>query len=600
MVARLFYKHDKRMRRIIFSAILAMFFICGRAYDFEVNGYYYNIISLTDRTVSLTYDESVYEDGWINPVYTGDFRVPGSVEYSGKLFSVIEIDKSAFCGAILGTLTIPENIIRAKISAKGIEKLVIEDSDVPLESLDFSEASPEEAYVGRYCIGGGLEYSAIKRIYFGEKQTSVPNSMCFGSGALTTVGLPAGMKTIEADAFGGCGSLREISCTGVEELGHGAFCFSRALETFNFPNLKTLGYNGGYSRYSVFQGCNSLKNVVLPQGVAKLFSVFNECEALETIIFPASVVEFSRGVIKNCPQLKTITVSNPQPIKIDEDAFDAQTYLNVTLKVPAGSKEKYMAADNWNNFFNIEEDASISDDVFSVVVNGIYEYYGGIVEIDGKQIVDENVITTVKKGDRITLCFVPYRNFELGSVKINGVDMTSEIVDGKLIIDVEGSMAVDVEWDEVTAKPALLTIKHAENGCLKMAVTQYSYLFYVEPAVGWKLHTVTFNGTDIMSQVGADGALVLEEIYDDAILSVAFEADNTAVSDVKSNAAKVYGVGESIVVSGADDGEPVNVYNEAGMLVASVKSEAGNVTISVACGHVYIVKLKGMTVKIAI
>lgn len=41
-----------------------------------------------------------------------------------------------------------------------------------------------------------------------------------------------------------------------------------------------------------------------------------------------------------------------EPAKAD---FSNSTYLNATLYVPTGSKEKYMATDGWKNFFNIQE-----------------------------------------------------------------------------------------------------------------------------------------------------------------------------------------------------------------------------------------------------
>lgn len=56
----------------------------------------------------------------------------------------------------------------------------------------------------------------------------------------------------------------------------------------------------------------------------------------------------------NTPELKTVYISNPSPDDI-EVIFSGATFVNATLYVPIGSKEKYMKAETWKNFFLIKE-----------------------------------------------------------------------------------------------------------------------------------------------------------------------------------------------------------------------------------------------------
>ena len=44
--------------------------------------------------------------------------------------------------------------------------------------------------------------------------------------------------------------------------------------------------------------------------------------------------------------------TNPESLEV---SFGTNTYVNATLYVPIGTKEKYLAANGWKNFFQIEE-----------------------------------------------------------------------------------------------------------------------------------------------------------------------------------------------------------------------------------------------------
>ena len=106
------------MKKLLLAIVLAAFAFSGKAYDFEADGFYYNITSLSDLTVALTGNEGTS--------YSGDIIIPQSVEYSGKTFTVTSIESSTFSKSILGTLTIPKNIMKANISAvKGDSQIEI-------------------------------------------------------------------------------------------------------------------------------------------------------------------------------------------------------------------------------------------------------------------------------------------------------------------------------------------------------------------------------------------------------------------------------------------------------------------------------------------
>ena len=77
------------MKKLFLSAMLAISATCVNAYDFEANGMYFNIVSLSDLTAELTRGDytDVSADNMPTKRYSGDFVVPQTVEYSGRTFT---------------------------------------------------------------------------------------------------------------------------------------------------------------------------------------------------------------------------------------------------------------------------------------------------------------------------------------------------------------------------------------------------------------------------------------------------------------------------------------------------------------------------------
>lgn len=594
-----------------------LFFIVGLllasnsfAYDFTDKNCFFTITSLTDLTVALSKGDS-------GSSYFGEFSVPSKAMYAGKEFTVTSIEVDAFNDCSFSTLTIPSTIVDAPLSGAIIGKLIIEDSNSPLGELNVRQCN--EAYVGRNIEAYhpySFANSTIKKITFGENVTYIGFGLCEECENLEEIELSNNVRKIGNGSFSGCVKLKSIKGEGVETLDTKSFAGCIALETFDFPNLKVIE-NGdsqwGTSRWGVFQGCYNLKNVVLPKGVAKIGTMaFKDCTSLESVSIPASVIcigdEYEiehSSVFSNCPSLKNITVTGINPVNIGETTFDPNTYINATLNVPTNSKNNYQTAENWKNFFNIEENSNLNDNTFTLSINGCSESYGGFVEIAEKAIKTNNYITSVTSGESVTIRFVPADNndykYELHTVKINGKDFTEDVVNNELTFVIKGNTSIDIDWEERENAPVLLTIKQAENGCTKMEVNKWNkYKFYIEPSKGWKIHLITYNGKDITSSLGTDNSIKLKDIIENSTLDIAFELESTGVKTMQTSKVKIYGDKDCIIVRGANYGDEVKIYNEAGATVTTKTIYNDTVTIPVTNNHIYIVKISGKTVKIAI
>ena len=92
----------------IAAAVLLLSAATATAYDFEVNGIYYNIGYWND-IASVTYKGSSY-DAYANE-YSGTVTIPSEVTYEGITYSVTSIGSEAFsyCSG-LTSVEIPNSV----------------------------------------------------------------------------------------------------------------------------------------------------------------------------------------------------------------------------------------------------------------------------------------------------------------------------------------------------------------------------------------------------------------------------------------------------------------------------------------------------------
>ena len=75
------------MRKILFSILLSFYVSYIYAYDIEINGLRYNVISLTELTAALV---------GIKDKYPEEFTIPESIVYNSKELTITAFDSRAF------------------------------------------------------------------------------------------------------------------------------------------------------------------------------------------------------------------------------------------------------------------------------------------------------------------------------------------------------------------------------------------------------------------------------------------------------------------------------------------------------------------------
>lgn len=593
-------------------------YLTSYSYDFKDGECYYTITSLSDLTVALTNSgEIASTDRWETTYvacYSGDFTVPRTAEYSGKTFTVASIESNAFQNCNIENLTIPTSITTANIKGT-IKNLIIEDGGNPLSELETSNV--KKAYIGRNIdvpwnhLIYSFSYSNIEQVEFGNLVTYVPGGMFEDCHELKEVKLSNSVKEILNKAFSGCSKLQYISGENVELIETAAFNDCVSLESFDFPNLNTIDDGDsqwGTFRWGAFQGCTKLKSIVFPEGLTKIGTMaFMDCTALESINIPGTITTFGYGyedygyVFSNCSQLKNISIAAKNPIYLPESTFDSQTYINAKLNVPVGSLDAYRKATVWDNFFNIEEDATLVTSVCMISVHNNDCEYGTIEFLDKTVDSYSTVVAKIPVGESLTLKFNPYRGYSLRKVLVNDVDFTSKVSENILnITNVNENLAIEVEFEE---EPIYLSIKQAEGGSTMLKVYKWNdYKFIFTPEPNWEIHTISFNGIDVTNQLGEDNSYITPEIEFNSELIVTYINSSNSIPNIsnETNNVRVIGSNGKIIITNASDGESINIYSISGILLYSVISNNGQTSIDVIDNQVYIVKIGNRSYKIAL
>ena len=77
----------KTIKQLLITIAVLLFSLTAKAYDFEVDGIYYNIISATDFTAEVTYGDNAY---------SGEVIIPSSVNYNSRIVTITRIGANAF------------------------------------------------------------------------------------------------------------------------------------------------------------------------------------------------------------------------------------------------------------------------------------------------------------------------------------------------------------------------------------------------------------------------------------------------------------------------------------------------------------------------
>lgn len=176
--------------------------------------------------------------------------------------------------------------------------------------------------------------------------------------------IPEGFVMLNHNAFTNSKVLEEVVLPdSLEIILSGAFSYCDSLYTIKLPNnLKELSNNNWW--IGVFDGCVSLKEVVIPDSVEKIGPyTFKNCTNLERVVFPAGLTEFGYKQFSGCANLQEIIVKDGNQFAFTEDGIYYEIIDGVTtLSLYPAKKE--------DKVYSVPENVTaISDNAFDSAAN---------------------------------------------------------------------------------------------------------------------------------------------------------------------------------------------------------------------------------------
>ena len=400
------------MKQIIVKVtmLLAVFIMSAKAfaYDFEVDGIYYNILSDTRCEVTFkNHDDSNYEGSVTIPeqvTYDGVTRmvtaigayafnacknltsvnIPNSVTVIGNCAfqactnltkvnmgnSVSTIGEAAFMNCTdLTHVTIPNSVTTIDDYAfnycSNIIQLTIEDGDddltIGINAFNFKGSNITKLYLGRNLQYGTRPFSGITAlgdVTIGSTVTRINDSAFSGCTWITSIDIGNSVTSIGSYAFSGCEYLRSIKIpNSVTTIGDYAFNECNSLNALTFED----GTENLVVNLNAFEDC-TIEQLYLGRNLTCQESSSPPLSNLTTLadVTIGSLVADVTAIdwTKN-ENLKSFHLLSPTPPT--SNSFSSNQYENVTVLVPTGSLSAYQADAIWKNFWLLQESEDDTD-----------------------------------------------------------------------------------------------------------------------------------------------------------------------------------------------------------------------------------------------
>ena len=393
--------------RFICVIVLLMTGTSASAYDFTVDGIFYDIVSFDDLTCAVVAGDEKY---------AGDVVVPGTVTYNNRTLTVTSISSYAFYGCSkLTSITIPNTVTSIRYSTfygcssltsitipntvtsigesafsgcSNLTSITIPNTVTSIEKFAFDGCSRLEKltiedgtetlemgycyYNSNYAVGCGLFYSCpLKTLYLGrnlsyETRSYYGYSPFYKKATLTEVTIGNTVRLIEDNLFYDCSELTSITIpNSVTSIGNYAFYGCSGLTSITIPNSVTsigaVVFSGCSSLTSItipnsvtsigkcaFQGCSRLTSITIPNSVTLIEdNLFYGCSGLTSITIPNSVTSIGKCAFQGCSRLTSISIPN-SVTSIENNAFSGCSRIK-KLIIEDGTKTLYLG-------YNAEKD----------------------------------------------------------------------------------------------------------------------------------------------------------------------------------------------------------------------------------------------------
>ena len=235
--------------------------------------------------------------------------------------------------------------------------------------------------INSYAFGG---CSALSSITLGDSVTTIGSNAFYACSSLPEIVIPQSVTKIDSYAFDNCTALADViiedrtTALSLGSNGSSPLFSDCPLDSvyiggkITYSTSSSYGYSPFYRNTSLrsvvitdteeevydneFYGCSNLKNVSIGNGVKKIGNwAFSGCSALDYFAFGNSVQSIGEEAFSDCNNVTRIYTNAIVPPVCGNQALDDINKWNCTLYVPNESKSAYQSAEQWKEFFFVED-----------------------------------------------------------------------------------------------------------------------------------------------------------------------------------------------------------------------------------------------------
>ena len=581
------------MKKTILLVLIALVTMGAKAYDFSVDGVYYNVIDKSGKMVEVTKGDAKY---------SGSVTIPATVSNDGVTYTVARIGSEAFRECTnLESVTLGSKVETidycAFYNCSSLSEINLNDQIVSYGAYAFQNCTSLTSVVigSKVDEMGGAVFDGcinIKTVEIHEGASVIGKSAFSGCTKLTTITIPNSVLTIGDGAFYGCVSLTEAKIgNGVKTIPSEAFRECTNLESV------TLGSKVETIDYCAFYNCSSLSEINLNDQIVSYGAyAFQNCTSLTSVVIGSKVDEMGGAVFDGCINIKTVEIHEGASV-IGKSAFSGCTKLT-TITIPNS-----MLTIGDGAFYGCVSltEAKIGDSVQTISS----EAFRGCARL--------STVTLGSSVKTVGYCtFYDCNNMTSFTV----LNPEPPAVENYAFTDYSAKLYVPSQstssynsheiWKKFGAvkdydSKVYLTIRQATEGAVKMLTNvgeRYSY--DIIPASGWEIHSVTFNNEDVTKQLVGNN-YTTPAMTSNGTLSIVFVEEGSGVRSATARDVRVTTDDSgNIIVNEAPYGETISVYSTNGILLRQVPADGGRTSINMNAHGIYIVKVGDMTAKLSL
>lgn len=358
---------------------------------FDVDGVRYVPVSISERTCDVI--DCIYDNSSANT------KITSTVTYQGIAMSVNKVQPYVCYGNTF------------------IESLII-DSEGEIAKSAFSGCKNMKNVTlgeGISCIGDYAfqNCSSLQSLVIPNSVTDIGESSFSGCMQISKISIPKTVNNIKNYVFSGCNGLKEFvleDCDNEIILGNNGsspLFLDCPLDSvyigrnISYGISKDSGYSPFYRNTSLrsvkitdreteisaneFYGCTNLQRVVIGDGVTTIGDrAFSGCSSLKYFAFGSHVATIGQEAFSDCTAVTEISSKAYTPPACGSQALDDINKWECKLIVPKDRASAYQGAEQWKDFFFMEEgessysiisgDANGDGEVDNIDINAIVDY----------------------------------------------------------------------------------------------------------------------------------------------------------------------------------------------------------------------------------